>query len=85
MIFEQPLADADRNFVGIERALDRKQPVALLVLLADADRLIGGAVKFLADLDFEERAFFLDDDDEIEALRRIPQFAPASGQAQPTL
>ena len=32
VIFEKPLADADRDFVGIERALDREQPVALLHL-----------------------------------------------------
>jgi len=41
---EDALADADRDVRWIERALDRKQPVAALVLLADADRLIGGAV-----------------------------------------
>ena len=32
----------------------------------------GGAVKLLAHLHFDQRALLLDDDDEIEALRRIP-------------
>ena len=71
VVFEQPLADADRDFVGIERALYGEQPIALLVLLADADRLIGGAVKFFTDLHFDERAFLLDDDDEIEVLGKL--------------
>ncbi len=86
VIFEQPLADADRDLVGIERALDREQPVALLVLLADAERLVGGAVKLLAHLHFDQRALLLDDDDEIEALGETPSArAGSSGQAQPTL
>ena len=68
---QQPLADADRHVIGIERALDREQPVSLLVLLADADRLIGGAVKLLAHLHFDQRTFFLDHDDEIEAAREF--------------
>ena len=74
---QQPLADADGDIVGIERALDREQPVALLVLLADADRLVGGAVKLLAHLHFDQRALLLDHDDEVEALREIGEFLPA--------
>ena len=73
-VAQQPLADADGDVVGIERALDREQPVAVLVLLADADRLIGGAVQFLAHLHFDQRALFLDHDDEIEPLRELGQF-----------
>ena len=65
---QQPLADADRDLVGIERALDREQPVALLVLLADADRLVGGTVELLAHLHFDQRALLLHHDDEIEAV-----------------
>ena len=42
----------------------------MLVLLADADRLVGGAVKLLAHLHFDQRALLLDHDDEVEALRR---------------
>ena len=30
VVLQQPLADADRDLVGIERALDREQPIALL-------------------------------------------------------
>ncbi len=74
---QQPLADADGDVVGIERALDREKPVALLVLLADADRLIGSAVEFLAHLHFDQRALLFDDDDEIEPLREIGQVLPA--------
>ena len=68
---QQPLADADRDVIGVERTLDREQPVALLVLLADADRLIGGAVELLAHLHFDQRTLFLDHDDEIEAAREF--------------
>src|SRR5262249_36055851 len=50
---------------------------ALLVLLADARRLIGGAVEFLADLHFDQRALFLDHDDELEPLRKLGELAPA--------
>src|SRR6185437_10359748 len=60
--------------VGVERALDRKQPIALLVLLADANRLIGGAVKLLAHLHFDQRALLLDNDDDVEAGREIRKF-----------
>src|SRR5262252_3111435 len=76
-VAEQPFADTDRNVVRIERALDREQPVALLVLLADADRLVGGAVKLLADLHFDERALFLDHDNEIEASGEVHQILTA--------
>ena len=76
-VFQQPLADADRDLVGIERALDREQPVAALVLLADADRLVGGAVKLLAHLHFDQRALLLDHDDEVEALGELLQLALA--------
>src|SRR6185312_304947 len=61
------LADADGDVIGIERALGGEQPVALLVLLANADRLVGGPVQLLAYLHLDERAFFLDHDDEVEA------------------
>ena len=47
------------------------------VPLADADRLVGGAVKLLAHLHFEQRALLLDDDDEIEAVGEFGEFAPA--------
>ena len=75
-VAQQPLADADRDVVRIERALDREQPVALLVLLADADRLVGGAVKLLAHLHFDQRALLLDHDDEIEPLGELGQLLP---------
>ena len=76
-IFQQSLADADRDFVGIERALYREQPVALLVLLADAHGLVRGAVKLLAYLHLDERALLLDDDDEIEPGGKFGELAPA--------
>src|SRR5262249_31139007 len=55
----------------IERAFDREQPIAFLILLADADWLVGGAVKLFADLNFNERSLFLDYNHEIEAARKI--------------
>ena len=64
---ENTLADGDGDIVGVERALDREQPVAVLVLLADADRLVRRAVEFLAHLHFDQRTFLFDDDDEVEA------------------
>ena len=77
MVFQEPLADADRDLVGVERALDGKQPIARFVALADDDRLVGAAVKFFADLDFDQRALLLDDDDEVEAGGEVGQFAAA--------
>ena len=77
VIFQQPLADADRDLVGIERAFDREQPIAVFIALADAERLVRGAVKLLADLHFEQRALLLDDDDEIEPLGKILQLLAA--------
>ncbi len=74
---QDPLADADRDLVGIERALHREQPVAALVLLADADRLIGGAVELLAHLHLDERALLLDHDDQLETRGELLEVALA--------
>src|SRR5262249_36187481 len=74
---QQALPDADGDVIGIERALDREQPVAALVLLADAHRLVGGAIELLAHLHFDERALLLDDDDEIEPLGEFLQLTLA--------
>ena len=49
----------------------------MLVLLADADRLIGGAVEFLAHLHFDQRTLLLDHDDEVEPLREFREFLAA--------
>ena len=51
---QKPLADGDGDVVGIERAFDGEEPIALFVLLADADRLIGFAVELLAQLHFDQ-------------------------------
>ncbi len=77
VIFKETVADADRDLVGIERAFDRKQPVAVLVALADADRLIGGAVKLFANLDFEQRPLLLDHDNKVEAAGEGGKFLTA--------
>src|SRR5262249_3016730 len=77
MIFEEPLTKADRNLVGIECAFDREQPIAGFIFFTDANRLVRGAVKLLADLHFDQRALFLDHDDQIEALGKFRQLAPA--------
>ncbi len=74
---EQAFADADGDVVRIERALHREKPVALLVLLADADRLVRRAVQLLAHLNLDQRALFLDDDEEIDALRRLQHVGAA--------
>ena len=68
---QQAAADRDRDVVGVERAGDRKQPVPVFVLLADADRLARRAVKLLAQLDFDQRSFFLDDDNQFEPAREL--------------
>src|SRR5947209_513257 len=76
-VFEDALANADGDVVRIERALDRKQPPALLVLLADAGRLVRGAIKLLAHLDLDERALLLDYDDEIQPFGELLELALA--------
>ena len=73
MIFQQAPTEGDGDVIGVERALDREQPFAALVLLADAERLVRRAVKLLAQLHFDERALLLDDHDEIEAAREFAQ------------
>ncbi len=67
-VFQDAVADGDGDLVGVERALDREEPFALLVALADTDRLVGGAVKLFAHLHFDQRALLLDHDDEFEPL-----------------
>src|SRR5262249_37998514 len=75
---QDALADADRDLVGIERTLHREQPVALLVLLADADRLVRGAVELFAHLHLDQRALLLDDD-ELEAVGELLEVSLADG------
>src|SRR5205085_3047005 len=73
---QQALADRNRDVGQIKRTLDRKQPIALLVAFADADRLVRRAVEFLANLYLDERALLLDHDDEIEAVGELRKLAP---------
>src|ERR1700738_1789910 len=63
---QNALADRDGDIVRIERALDGKQPVLLLITLADNHRLVGRTVKLLAHLHFDQRTLLLDADDEVE-------------------
>src|SRR5262249_871338 len=74
---EQTFANANRDIVRIERALDRKKPVPEFVLRADAKRLIGGAVKLFAHLHFNERALLFHHDDEFKPLREFFELALA--------
>src|SRR6516164_4405 len=60
-------------------ALHREQPVALLVLLADADRLVRGAVELFAHLHLDQRALLLDHDDELEAIGELLEVSLADG------
>lgn len=73
-ILEQPGAERDGDVVGVERAVDREEPLALFVLLADHHGLVGRAVKLLAQLDLDQRALLLDDHDEIEPGGEVLQF-----------
>src|SRR5215471_7852577 len=77
-IFQQALAEADRDVVGVERTLDREQPVAGFVLLADADRLVDGAVQLLAHLHLDQRSLLLDHDDELQAAGEFLQLLLAN-------
>ncbi len=74
---EDAFADADCDFIGIERALDGEQPVALLVAFADADGLVGAAIKLLADLNLDERALFLDHNYERKTIGEVCQILAA--------
>jgi len=70
-IAQQALAQLDGDVIGVQRALHREQPAALFILLADAHRLVGGAVQLLAHLNLDERAFFLHHHDQVEALGKF--------------
>src|SRR5258707_7726162 len=50
--------------------------MALLVFLADAHRLIGGAVEFFTHLHFDERPLLFNDNDKIEPLCKLGQLLP---------
>ena len=63
--------------LGSSAPLTGNSQLPCLVALADADRLVGGAVKLLADLHLDQRALLLDDDDEIETGGEFGEFAPA--------
>ena len=63
--------------LGSSAPLTGNSQLPCFVPLADADRLVGGAVKLLAHLHFEQRALLLDDDDEIEAVGEFLQLALA--------
>src|SRR6188508_1932852 len=76
-VAQQPFADADGDIVRVECALDREKPVALLILLADAHRLVDRAVELFAYLHLDERPLFLDYDNEIEALGELGKLLPA--------
>src|SRR5690606_7230784 len=65
------LTDRDRNFVRIKRALHREQRLAVLVLLADDDRVIGRAVEVFAQLHFQQRAFLFNHDHRLQAAYKL--------------
>ena len=62
---------------GSSAPLTGNSQLPCFVLLADADRLVRGAVKLLAHLHFDERALLLDHDDEIEAVGELLELALA--------
>ena len=63
--------------LGSSAPLTGNSQLPCFVPLADADRLVGGAVQLLAHLDFDERALLLDDDDQIEPGGEFGKLAPA--------
>src|SRR5579872_43623 len=69
--FQQPLANGDGDVMRLERAFDRKQPFAALVLFADANRLVGRTIKLLAKLYLDQRTFLFDDDDQRKTAREF--------------
>ena len=71
--------------LGSSAPLTGNSQLPLLVLLADADRLVGGAVELLAHLHLDQRALLLDHDDEVEALGEVLEVLPAIGHGQPIL
>ena len=85
-VLQQAAAQRDRDIVGVERAMDREEPVAVLVLLADHHRLVLGAVKLLADLDLDQRALLLDHHDQVESFREGLQLGgidrPGTGELE---
>ena len=72
-VLQQARAERDCDVVGIERAMDREEPLALLVLLADHHGLVRSAVELLAQLDLDQRALLLDDHDEVEPSGEVLQ------------
>ena len=84
-IGEHAVADRDRDVIRVKRALDREQPFSALVELALDDRLVGGAVEFLADLHFDQRPLLLDNEDALETLGEVDQFVLEQGPGAPDL
>ena len=72
--FHQPVADSDGDVVGVQRGMHREQPAAALIALADQLRLPAGVIQLLAHLHFEQRALFLDHDDQIDVAGEIEDF-----------
>src|SRR5690606_15867066 len=68
---EHALAKRDRNVVRIQRPRRLEQRLPALILLTHDHRLVGFAVKALAQLRLDQRALFLDDDDHLEALHEL--------------
>ena len=68
---EHAFADRNGNIVGIERALDREQPLAAFVALAHHHGLPRGSVKRFTQLAFEQRPLLLDDNDHIQAIDEL--------------
>ncbi len=70
-VADQPLAELDGDVGGVERVLGRKQPLLVLVLLAEHARALGQIVELLLDLRLDQRALLLDHQDEVEPLREL--------------
>ena len=71
LVAEDALANGDGDLVGLERAIDREQVLALLVLLADDDGMLAVVEQQFPHMGLEQVALFLDADNEIEAAREF--------------
>src|SRR3954451_20265825 len=68
---ENAFADGKRDLVGLESAVGRKEMIAVLVLLADDQRMFAAVEEQLPHVGFDEEPLLFDADDEIEPLREL--------------
>jgi hypothetical protein len=86
LVLQQRLRRArSRHVVGVERAMDREQPLAVARPLADHHRLALPSRKAPRELDLDQRALLLDDHDRSRPAAKALSSEGSSGQGQATL